>query len=103
MKGTAALQETVIMGILIGAVFGLAQISLLIIGVRSLGGGKLKVWPFVVQFLCPLLGLLLCALVARNQLLMCACVIVGILIIGAVIEFFRIRKKDASSGEKRDK
>ena len=39
MKGTAALQETVIMGILIGAVFGLAQISLLIIGVRSLGGG----------------------------------------------------------------
>ena len=34
---------------------------------------------------------------------MCACVIVGILIIGAVIEFFRSRKKDASSGEKRDK
>ena len=27
-------------GILIGAVFGLAQISLLIIGVRSLGGGN---------------------------------------------------------------
>ena len=57
-----------IMSILLGVVFGGVQFWLLKIGVGSVVKGKIKVWPFVVQFLCPLAGLLLCAFVWRDQL-----------------------------------
>lgn len=82
------------MGIVIGAVFGALQLSLLIYGVKRLGAGRTKIWPFLLQFFCPLAGLLACAYLARKQLLLCACVICGILIIGAVAVWLRWRKKE---------
>ena len=91
------------MGILLGIVFGAVQIYLLILGVRSISGDKLKIWPFVVQFFCPMTGLLLCAFLAREQLLLCACFIVGVLILGALAEFIRNRRKNTGDSEKRDK
>ena len=41
---------------LLGLVFGAGQCWLLILGVRSLGSERLKVWAFVVQFFCPMAG-----------------------------------------------
>ena len=52
-----------VLAIVLGLIFGAAESSLLIFGVRRLSGGRLTVWPFIVQFLCPLAGLLLCAFV----------------------------------------
>ena len=72
-------------GILIGVVFGAAQFLLLLLGVRSVTAQKLNVPALVGQFLCPLVGLLLCALLDRAHLLVCALIIIAILIVGAVI------------------
>lgn len=91
-----SLEEGAAMGIVIGAVFGALQLSLLVYGVKYLSAGRLKVWPFLLQFFCPLGGLLACAFLARKQLLVCACIICGILIVGAVIVWTRWRKKDHS-------
>ena len=82
-----------IIAIVLGLVFGGLQFYLLLIGVRSVGAGELKVVPMVVQFLMPLAALLLCALLARQQLLLCALIIIGILIIGALAYLIRFLKK----------
>ena len=73
------------LGILIGIVFGAAQFVLLLIGTRSITGQRLNIPAMVGQFLCPLLGLLLCAFLDRAHLLVCALIIIGILIVGAVV------------------
>ena len=73
------------LGIVIGAVFGAAQFYLLLIGVRSVGTDKLRILPLLVQFFCPFAGLLLCAFLDRAHLLVCALIIIGILIVGAVV------------------
>ncbi|MGM9522307.1 MAG: hypothetical protein ACI3VB_07510 [Oscillospiraceae bacterium] len=91
----------IILSLAIGIFFGTAQIYLLVLGVRSMGGDKLCVWPLIVQFFCPLLGLLLCAWLAGGQLVLCACVIVGILILGAVVEV--ILNKRRAAEEKADR
>lgn len=82
-----------VIGILLGLVFGSAQLYLLIVGVQSVAAGRLKVWPFAVQFFCPLAGLLLCALLRTSQLLPCAIAMSAVLIVGAVITFLRIRSR----------
>lgn len=81
-------------GILLGLAFGAAQLYLLIVGVRSVADGHLKIWPFAVQFFCPLAGLLLCAWLRTSQLLPCAIAMSAVLILGAVITFLRIRSRN---------
>ena len=73
------------LGILIGIVFGAAQFVLLLIGTRSITGQRLNIPALVGQFLCPLAGLVLCAFLDRAHLLVCALIIIGILIVGAVV------------------
>ena len=72
-------------GILIGLVFGAAQFILLLLGVRSVAAQKINIPALVGQFLCPLVGLVLCAVLDRAHLLVCALIIIGILIVGAVV------------------
>lgn len=81
-----------VLAIVLGLTFGAAESSLLIYGVRRLSGGRLTVWPFIVQFLCPLAGLLLCAFVARERLALCAVVMVAALLCGAVWEVLRLQR-----------
>ena len=73
------------LGIFIGVVFGAAQFVLLLTGVRSVSTEKIKLIPLVAQFFCPFAGLLLCAFLDREHLLVCAFIIIGILILGAVV------------------
>ena len=87
----------------IGVAFGACQIILLIMGVRSLGGERIRIWPFVVQFFCPMAGLLVCAWLARDRLAVCAAIIVAVLLCGAVTEMISIKKRNSrnvSRGEK---
>ena len=81
-----------VLAIVLGLTFGAAESSLLIFGVRRLSGGRLTVWPFIVQFLCPLAGLLLCAFLARERLALSAVVMVAVLLAGAVWEVLRLRR-----------
>lgn len=86
-------------GILLGLLFGAVQLYLLIVGVQSLAAGRLKIWPFVVQFFCPLAGLSLCAWLWMEQLLPCAIAMSAVLIVGAVVTFLRIRSR-STKGKK---
>ena len=81
------------LGIVIGVVFGAAQFYLLLIGVRSVSTEKVRVIPLIIQFFCPFLGLLLCAFLDRAHLLVCAFIIIGILILGAVANFLLYIRK----------
>lgn len=80
------------LGFLLGVVFGGVQLVLLLLAVNTVSTGKLKIWPFVAQFLCPLAGLLACAFLAKEQLLICAVTISSLLIAGAVVKFISARK-----------
>lgn len=82
------------LGVLIGVVFGGVQLYLLMLAVGSIGAQKLKIWPLVVQFLCPFAGLGLCAWIARGQLVPCAVAMSAVLMIGAVVKFLLHRKRD---------
>lgn len=86
-------------GILLGLLFGGVQLYLLILGTASLGSGRIAVWPFAVQFFCPLAGLLLCLLLRSDQLIVCAVTMSLVLIIGAVIRFIRSRRQDKTHKE----
>ena len=79
-------------GILLGLLFGGVQLYLLLLAVNSLAMGHLKVWPLALQFFCPLAGLLLCALTARESLIPCAATISVLLIGGATIKLIAVRK-----------
>ena len=92
-------EVTTVIGILLGLLFGSAQLALLIVGVLSLAAGRLKIWPFVVQFFCPLAGLFLCAWLRTEQLLPCAIAMSAVLIVGAVVTFLRMRARN-SKGKK---
>lgn len=81
-----------VLAIVLGLTFGAAESSLLIYGVRRLGAGRLTVWPFIVQFLCPMAGLLLCAFLARERLALCAVIMVAALLSGAVWEVLRLQR-----------
>lgn len=82
-------------GAAIGIFFGLAQFALLFIAVRSIARQQFRLLPLIAQFFCPLVGLLLCVLVRREQLLTCAVCIISILLLGAVIELLvQRREKD---------
>ena len=87
----------------IGAVFGALQIALLISGVRSLGGGHIRIWPFVVQFFCPMAGLLGCAWLARERLAVCAVTIVAVLICGAAAEMVSIKRRNSKKVSRGDR
>ena len=80
------------LGFLLGVAFGGAQLILLLLAVKSVSRGELKVWALLGQYLCPVAGLLLCALAAKEQLLICAVTISSLLIIGAVVKFISARK-----------
>lgn len=80
-----------VIGVILGMAFGLAQLFLLIYAVRSLSTQRLKIWPFAVQFFCPIFGLLLCALLRTSQLLPCAVTMSAVLIVGAVVKFVQYR------------
>lgn len=92
-------EVTTVIGILLGLLFGSAQLYLLIVGVMSVADRRLKIWPFVVQFFCPLAGLLLCAWLRTEQLLPCAIAMSAVLIVGAVVTFLRIRSR-STKGKK---
>jgi len=85
----------------LGAAFGGAQLCLLILAVRGMGRGKVLIWAFAAQFLCPFAGLLLCVLLARSRLALCAGVICAILIVGGVVGFLRMRRENIKP-EKKD-
>ncbi len=80
-------------GIVIGAVSGSIQLYLLSLAVGSLGTSKIKTWPLVVQFFCPVAGLGICAFAVRSQLIHCAVAMIAVLIGGAVINFIMKRKR----------
>ena len=80
-------------GILLGLLFGGVQLYLLIRGTASLGSGRIAVWPFVVQFFCPLAGLLLCAAVRSHQLIACGSAMCVVLIGGALVRVALSRKQ----------
>ena len=80
------------LGFLLGVVFGGVQLALLLLAVKIISTGGLKVWPLAAQFLCPIAGLLVCAFVARDQLLICAVTISSLLIIAAAVKFISVRK-----------
>ena len=82
------------LGIVIGVVFGAAQFYLLLIGVRSVGTGKVRILPLLVQFFCPFAGLLLCAFLDRGHLMACAIIIIAILLAGAVVNFLLFNKRN---------
>ena len=90
--GAAGGKEGAVLGFILGVVFGGVQLALLLLAVSSVGTGKLKIWPLAVQFLCPFAGLLLCAFLVKEQLLICAVTISSLLIVGAVIKFISARK-----------
>ena len=79
-------------GVMIGIGFGSVQLYLLSLAVRSLSASGIKIWPLVVQFFCPLVGLGLCALVVSGQLVSCAVAMSAVLIGGAVISFVKKRR-----------
>ena len=83
------------LGAAIGIAFGAAQFFLLLRGVRSIAAQDMKLLPLIIQFFCPFAGLLLCAFVARKDLLVCGICIIVILIAGAIINLlFQSGKKD---------
>ena len=82
-------------GILLGLGLGAVQLVLLLLGVGMLGSRKLKIWALAVQFLCPLAGLLLCALVWTAQLLPCAVAMSAVLVLGGVTGFLVFRARDS--------
>lgn len=82
-------------GAAIGIIFGLIQFSLLFFAVKSITQQQIKLLPLLGQFFCPLAALLLCALVCREQLLVCAICIISILLLGALVNIFiQLRKKE---------
>lgn len=88
-----------VLAALLGLAFGTVQIWLLILGVRSLSSGRLKVWAFVVQFICPLAGLLLCAWLLPDALVICGVAMVAALLCGAVGELVAIRRRGSKKGK----
>ena len=82
-------------GVLVGLGFGAAQLALLTLGVGLLGGRDLKIWALVVQFFCPLAGLLLCALAFPGQLLSCAVSMSIVLVLGAASVFAAVRVRES--------
>lgn len=86
-------------GILLGLVFGGVQLYLLILGTASLGSSRIAVWPFVVQFFCPLAGLLLCGMLRPQQLAICGISMSAVLIVGAVVRWIACRRKDDANKE----
>lgn len=86
-------------GVLLGLVFGGAQLYLLILGTASLGSSRIAVWPFVVQFFCPLAGLLLCGLLRPHQLAVCGIAMCVVLMGGAMIRFLAVRRKGKTDKE----
>ena len=74
-------------GAAIGIVFGVIQFALLFYAVRCITNQNIKILPMLAQFFCPMAGLLLCALVKKEQLLTCAICIIAILLLGAVVNF----------------
>lgn len=79
-------------GFFLGLVFGGVQLFLLVLAVNAIAAGRMKIWPLAAQFLCPFAGLLLCAFTAREDLLICAVTISALLIGGAAVRFFSLRK-----------
>ena len=71
-------------GAAIGLVFGIGQFFLLLAGVKAATGQQPKILPLVLQFLLPIAGLLLCAFLKKEQLLVCAGCMAGVLILGAL-------------------
>lgn len=89
-------------GITLAAVFGGLQFYLLTVVTRSVARGKISVLAMVGQFFCPIAGLLLCAFLAKQQLLHCAIGITVILIGGALALLIRSWSRSRYSQEKRD-
>ena len=69
---------------LMGAAFGGLQLWLLTIGVTSVTRGKMKLWALLLQFFCPMAGLLLCAFLWREHLVACAVGMCAVLVMGAI-------------------
>ncbi len=72
------------LGAVLGLISGIVQLWLLIKAVHSITGEKVKLLPMLLQFLCPAVGLLLCAVFARAQLMVCAVCIIAVLLTGSV-------------------
>jgi positive regulator of sigma E activity len=86
-------------GAALGIAFGALQLWLLIKGARSVGTEKLNIWALVLQFLCPLAGLLLCAWLLRSQLVACAVAMAAVLLAGSASWAIRRRREDRKQGE----
>lgn len=84
------------LGAALGGITGGIQLYLLILVAESVEKCSLKIWPLVVQFFCPIVGLGLCAFLWRSQILYCAIGMSGVILVGALVKFIagRRRKKD---------
>ena len=55
------------LGAALGGITGGIQLYLLILVAASVEQCNIKIWPLVVQFFCPIVGLGLCAILWRSQ------------------------------------
>ena len=81
--------EPPMIGLVIALFFGAAQFYLLQILARSLVRGKINPLPLLLLPACLLAGLLLCAFLARERLILCAAILVGAFVLGAGVAFLR--------------
>ena len=82
--------------VILGLVSELMQLWQLMVGVGFSKKGGIRPLFLVLQFFCPMAGLGLCALVDKNGLASCGCVMAFVLICGAAARFIfeRMRKKE---------
>ena len=83
------MRDTSMLGIVTAVFFGAAQFILLQILARSLVRGKINPLPLLLLPACLLAGLLLCAFLARERLILCAAILVGAFVLGAGVAFLR--------------
>lgn len=81
------------LGAALGGITGGIQLYLLILVAASVEQCNIKIWPLVVQFFCPIVGLGLCAILWRRQILYCAIGMSGVLLVGALVKFIGVRRR----------
>lgn len=85
------------LGAALGGITGGIQLYLLILVAASVEQCSIKIWPLVVQFFCPMIGLGLCAILWRSQILHCAIAMSGVLLVGALVKCIGVRRRKKDS------
>lgn len=75
------------LGAALGGITGGIQLYLLILVAASVEQCNIKIWPLVVQFFCPIVGLGLCAILWRQPNLILRHWDVRGALVGALVKF----------------